>query len=293
MCLRQWPREHPDWQRLEFIHTVLKNVAQKGVNVVPVPIHDRQGRSYVRSGGHLWELAPWLPGHADYHKNPTHKRLRAAMRTLAQFHLATSANHEHCVSAQASPGIIKRLAQVERLMHGDCRRLIASVGPTPWPELETRARRIIELFSGIAPEVRQRLRTARRLPVQLQPVIRDIWHDHVLFTGDEVTGMVDFGAVQADCVMTDIARLVGSLVGDHRDGWNRALDAYQEVAPLSTDDLNLVRAFDASTIALSGMNWLEWIYLEGRHFQQRETIMARLDVTISRLEGLASRSGCL
>lgn len=291
LCLRQWPRQHPDRQRLEFIHAVLRNVAQRGVNVVPVPVLDRKGRSYVRHAGHFWELAPWLPGDAEYHRYPTRQRLRTAMRTLAQFHLAASAARHHRASAEPSPGIVNRLAQVDRLVQGDCRRLAASIGPNPWPELQVRAARIIELFSAVAPQIGQRLRHARSLPVRLQPVIRDVWHDHVLFTGDEVTGVVDFGAMQTDCVMTDIARLLGSLVGDDPDGWNRGLDAYQEVAPLSDDELLLVRIFDVSTVALSGMNWLEWIYLEGRHFQQRGTILARLDVTISRLEGLASGGG--
>lgn len=291
LCLRQWPREHPDQARLEFIHGVLRHVRQRGVRVVPVPIFDSQGRSYARCAGHFWELAPWLPGDADYHRNPTHQRLRAAMRTLAQFHAAAATDHRHCASAEASPGIVNRLAQVDRLVGGDCRRLAASVVPGPWPELEPRARRIIELFSQVAPEVRQRLHDASRLRARLQPAIRDIWHDHVLFSGDEVTGVVDFGAMRRDCVTTDIARLLGSLVGDDADGWNCGLDAYQEVVPLSADDLSLVRAFDASTVALSGMNWLEWIYLEGRCFPQRETILARLDVTIRRLEGLASGSG--
>jgi len=177
-------------------------------------------------------------------------------------------------------------------MQGDCQRLAASVEPDPWPELQTRAGRIIELFSVVASWISQRLRNARRLSVRLQPVIRDIWHDHVLFTGDEVTGLVDFGAMSTDCVMSDIARLLGSFAGDDRDGWNRGLDAYQEITPLSPDELSLVHAFDASTVALSGMNWLEWIYLENRYFQQRETILARLDVTISRMEDLASKGGC-
>lgn len=293
LCLRRWPREHPDQQRLDFIHAVLRNVARRGVDVVPVPILDRQGRSYVRYAGHLWELAPWLPGDADYQRNPTPERLRAAMHTLARFHAAASADYQLGASAQASPGIVNRLAQIGRLVQGDCRRLAASVQADPWPELRARARRIIELFSTVAPRVRQGLHNARKLPVRLQPVIRDIWHDHVLFTGDEVTGVVDFGAMRTGCVMTDIARLLGSLVEDDRDGWNRGLDAYQEITPLSVEDLSLVRTFDASTVTLSGMNWLEWIYLEGRHFTQRETIMARLDVTIRRMEDLASRSGGL
>lgn len=47
--------------------------------------------------------------------------------------------------------------------------------------------------------------------------------------------------------------------------------------------------FDASTVLLSGMNWLQWIYVEDRRFSQRAAVLSRLDVTIDRLEGLVAR----
>jgi homoserine kinase type II len=172
-------------------------------------------------------------------------------------------------------------------MQGGCRDIAARIGPAPWPELEVRARRILGLFHEVAPWVLARINRVSNLPVHVQPVIRDIWHDHVLFTGDEVTGVIDFGAMQNDCVSTDIARLLGSLVGDDADGWKRGLDAYQHGRSLTPDEESLVRVFDASTVLLSGMNWLQWIYVEERGFDQRATILARLDVTIGRLQGLA------
>src|SRR5205085_7730253 len=62
----------------------------------------------------------------------------------------------------------------------------------------------------------------------LQPAIRDVHHEHVLFTGDQVTGLIDFGALRIDTPLTDVARLVGSLVGDDAEARRIALDAYAE-----------------------------------------------------------------
>jgi hypothetical protein len=38
--------------------------------------------TFLSHEGHLWELAPWLPGAADYEKSPRVEKLRAAMSAL-------------------------------------------------------------------------------------------------------------------------------------------------------------------------------------------------------------------
>src|SRR5262249_54862628 len=52
--------------------------------------------------------------------------------------------------------------------------------------------------------------------VETQPCLCDIWHDHVLFSDETVTGVIDFGGVKLDHVTVDLARLLGSLIGDDR-----------------------------------------------------------------------------
>ncbi len=130
---------------------------------------------------------------------------------------------------------------------------------------------------------------AQRSNLRLQPCIRDIWHDHVFFEGDEVSGLVDFGALQTDSVAADIARLFGSMVGDDPLGWKTAIQAFESIQPLPEAERSLVTVFDRSTVLLSGMNWLWWICVEQREFEGHETILARLDVTIQRLRRLTEK----
>ncbi len=90
LCLRRWPKEYPSTQRLEFIQAVLWHVVREGFTLAPLPRETRSRKGYVRHGGHLWELAPWMPGEADFHEAPTLDRLQAAMHSLAEFHLAAA-----------------------------------------------------------------------------------------------------------------------------------------------------------------------------------------------------------
>ena len=84
---------------------------------------------------------------------------------------------------------------------------------------------------GLLPRAIGQLAPLSNIALPVQPCIRDIWHDHVLFTGDEVTGIIDFGAMDIDTPATDVARLLGSLVGDDEAGWRTASSAYSADSP--------------------------------------------------------------
>jgi len=118
----------------------------------------------------------------------------------------------------------------------------------------------------------------------VQPCIRDIWHDHVLFTGDEVTAIIDFGAMDIDTPATDVARLLGSLVGDDEAGWRIGVSAYSTIRPLSTVEEHTAKALDTSSPILAGCNWLRWIRVEGRQFEDRERIIERFRRIVARCE---------
>ena len=71
----------------------------------------------------------------------------------------------------------------------------------------------------------------------LQPCLVDVWHDHVLFTGEEVTGVVDYAAMRLDVPHADLARLLGSLVEDDEAGWRAGLEAYGRWLPVPDERL--------------------------------------------------------
>lgn len=283
-CLRRWPTEHPTPDRLAYIHRVLLHVAGAGFATAATPIQTFAGQTYCLHGDHLWELTPWLPGTADYHRAPRRERLIAAMRTLAEFHLAAATSPGGDARVRPSPGISERRETLRELLSGGSARIQQSIVAADWPQLAERAGRLLTLFHAHAAAVLRQLEHVSPCQVPLQPCIRDVWHDHVLFTGDEVTGLIDFGAMRGESVAGDVARLLASFVGDDREGWRVGLQAYQSRRRLAPDELSLVAAFDRSGVLLSGLNWLKWIYVEQRRFADRETVVARLDDILGRLE---------
>jgi len=293
-CLRRWPREHPTPEGLQSIHRVLARVVARGCDFVPAPLPAADGSTYVDRGGHLWEVSPWMPGSADYHQRPAETRLRNALIALARFHQAAALA---CDSRPGpAPGLQQRLELLDRWEGGQievlARRLhdrgtLDAGSAAAW--LLPLAQGILTQFPVVVGQVRRDLLQATQIHTSLQACIRDIWHDHVLFTADRVTGIVDFGSMQVECVATDIARLLGSMVEDDPNGWSVGLVAYQSIQPLTTQQSELVATYDRSQVLLAGLNWLDWIFLKQRQFESWDAIRGRLEHLVRRLEQLARR----
>jgi len=278
LCLRRWPREHPTRERLEFMHRTLETVSAAGIAYIPVPLRTLTGKSYIEHAGHFSELTRWLPGSADFHAHPSRERLRAAMQALARFHAATAAN----APSAPAPAIAERVHRTSEL-RSLLDRLSAAVQAGLDADLDARARRILSLAPQHLSALLPPLQFAAAQLLLLQPAIRDIHHDHVLFTGDEVTGLIDFGALRIDTPLTDVARLVGSLVGDDLPAREFALAAYAELRPLSEADRRLIDLLDYSGVVLGSLNWLVWLYLERRDMGETAPVIKRLDEIVGRL----------
>ncbi len=291
ICLRRWPAEHPTRERLEYIQSVLWHVSRVGFCRVPAPLKTRDDLGFVLEGGRFWELTPWLPGRADFRAAPSRARLQAALATLAGFHLAAATFVHPQTHTACSPTLADRARRVAWLQQGGCETLRTAVdADRDWPALRSRARRLLRLFWSGAKSVERSLAEAIRIAAPMQPVIRDIWHEHVLFEGDAVTGFIDFGAMKPECVAADLARLLGSLAGDDAAAWEAGLAAYESMRPLGSAERRLMKVFDTSAVLLGGLEWLGWIYLDRRQFDDRTAIETRLDEILARLERLANGS---
>ena len=294
-CLRRWPQHTLARDRILGLHRLLAEAHDAGVSQIAVPIVASNGQSLVSSGEYLWQMEPWMPGDADYHANPNELRLCAAMRCLASWHVAAARFRTQRAESQwftnieshPSQGIEQRLARIHQLKKERVGQLIEAIGTSSHPEFDLLANAVLNRFQQLSERVVDELTTAVSVRVPLQPCIRDVWHDHILFTANEVTGLIDLSACRTDNVATDLARLLGSMLADDKPSWNVALDAYQEIRPLNTDELRLLGAFDRSAVLLSGMTWLVRFYLTKSRLTNIDRIIERVEHYRSRLDHLA------
>lgn len=277
-CLRRWPVDGPDADRLHWIHQLMRRGRDAGLAFVPAPLQTAEGPSLVDSGGRLWDLTPWLAGVADFQQMPSVARLAAACVALAQLHLAwaTPAEPRPC------PAVLRRLGRLREwqdLCNTGWRPRWAAADPVaPWAE---RAWNVLAKQPDLGTQCLARWRD-RPLPVQ--PCLCDIWHDHVLFDGARVSGIVDYGSVKLDHVAVDLARLLGSLVGDQADLRREGLKAYQTLRPLTAAEVELVDDLDRTGLFLGAANWLRWLYHDGRQYPDRGAVAQRLAALVKRLE---------
>jgi hypothetical protein len=304
-ALRRWPSPSLPAARILGLHRLLHELVAQGLNFVPAPRYALGGSTLVEEAGLLWQVEPWLPGTPLLKQQADPRLVELAVRALARWHLA-AANHRPLPevaewfaanNGEISPAIRER------------RRRLNSVPPAWWTRVRQVPKRpanpsvaeILDQLASLGSELWQRvneqLSYGESLVVPTQPVLRDVWADHVLFEQGEVTGLIDAAACRRESVAADLARLFGSIPGMSPAVWEQGLDAYASVRPLSPVERQLVGILDSSGVFLAAANWLERFALGAESIPITAPILARLTQLASRMEELAGvephRSGRL
>ncbi len=298
LCLKQWPTARPPSERLRELHRFLKFLHQRGVSEVAVPLESREGLTLVEVEGRLWQLEPWKPGTADFLAQPGDQRLRNAMHALARLHLAaaeyaaTAAGREWFYQSEAdgSPAVTERVAMLRR-RDAEWLQVVVASGAKRWgPPVRSLLEEPLRYYTWTAPTIAAELASLQTTTFRLHPCLRDVWDAHVLFTGDEVTGIIDPGAARSENVASDLSRLLGSFLASDRPRWEFALGAYAEVRPLSPDERRLVRGLDRSGVVLSGLTWIERLSSGNealpQHLQRLQRIVERMRLLAEEVDRL-------
>ena len=289
--LRCWPR-HQDESRVQWIHRHIQSISERlkaaGSTVrLAVPIPTRTGATYAKHQGNLFHIEPWI--HGESRAVPSDDELKLAMKSLAEFHRAST--KISCESTQP-PAIelrLRRLAQLRSIEVDHVQRSVADSPSQFKSGLQSLAIQVCRSFHRLAEIVQLELLANQNETAEVIPCLRDIWHAHVLFRNDSV-GFIDYGAMSLDFWGADVSRLVGSFAQDSDERWELALQTYRESRE---DDINLarsefkrIRAIDRANTVISPMNWITWIFLENREFHQHEKVAERIAEYAKRMQFL-------
>jgi len=281
--LKAWPADFQDSERLGRVHRWMGMACLHGLNFVPVVQRARDERSWQVRAARFWDLTEWMSGTADFRLQPSLERVQAACQALASLHHVWQ--RESLI--ETPPSVIRRMQSVrewDALLRSGWR---PEFSPEELDPVTAVARRIWLLLPPFLPEIRLRLEcwTDKR---RLQPCICDIWHDHVLFSGANVSGIIDYGSMRIDHPATDLARMLGSLIGDHQSMFAVGIAAYRQVRPFDDVEATLARVLDWTGMVLGAANWLHRLYREKRYYEDRTLVAKRMQALFDRMEYFAS-----
>jgi homoserine kinase type II len=238
-ALKAWPPGYPA-DRLAVIHSWMADARPTGL--VPAVVPTLSNDSCVEHAGRVWDVTAWVPGAADFRRDPTDARLAAACAALAALHRCWA---PPTPTLAPCPGVLRRLAVLdEYASHVGPRRL----GPT--------YKTALDLLAAHVPAAIADLRPWADRPVPIFPCLCDVWHDHVFFTDERVSGIIDYGAMKTDHPAVDLARLLGDLTDGDPDRVRLGLDAYRAAGGPVPIDPHYVTVLDRTGLVCAVIHWV-------------------------------------
>ncbi|MDB5306517.1 MAG: hypothetical protein JWO38_719 [Gemmataceae bacterium] len=277
LALKAWPADGITADQLAEVHGWMTRAAH--LPFVPAVLPARGGSTVVAEAGRVWDLTSWMPGFADFHTHPTPARLANACAALARIHRAWAPRPP---ASAPCPGVRRRLRAL-----ADWRALrpqLIDPAPLGHMELDDALRRGAAAVDRLAPAAERALLPWAGRRVAVRPCLCDVRHDHVLYTADAVTGVIDYGAVKEDHVAVDLARLLGDLIGDDDEAFSAGLDAYRAAGGPLDLPAEFVRLLDRTGVVCAVVGWLVRLVVEPRPYPDRQAVAGRVRQLAARLE---------
>jgi homoserine kinase type II len=180
--------------------------------------------------------------------------------------------------------------ELEELNTQDHQPLEYALHEAPASELRDSGLCWLALARATAPRLLPRLRDVARLTVSLQPCVRDARPEHFLFQGNDVSGLVDFGAMGVETVAADLARLTGEWISENQSLCDLAVAAYEQIRPLDPSERALSTAFEAAADLLIAGHWLTWRFLDKRQFEDPRAFERGIARGLERLKRRATET---
>ncbi len=270
--------------RLAELSRWMETLHDSGIAVVPRPLRCGAKNSIAAAGvapwlhhsqAGVWLAETWMSG-TPFPELPSTAAVTELVRVLQSIHASgrrsalAADGSDSLFSAREgpSPAVQRRVRMIEELLQGRIRQLQEQVSCEPDTELRDLLMILLRQLPAGLTRVMGELRQEARRAYQLQPVLRDLWYPHALFTGERLSGIVDWQAVDTDHRVVDAARLLRSWCRTDASEFDRGLQVFAAEWALSAGELRLLRTLDQAAVLLSPLTWLQGRY---RSVRQRDT----------------------
>lgn len=281
---------------------LLSDASSRGSAIIPVPRRHQQSslgilespqtprfanvdhsQTRIQTHAFVWQMEPWMPGQPAAGP-PTPLQVKSTLAALAKLHKTAAEsvqarlnNQWLRVARDYSPGLSRRTEIASELSTGLLSRFIKAAGNEPDAEFRNCAKRLCAALEYWLPWLTKQLAEVADISYQLQPVIRDLWKPHVLFTEERVTGIIDLNAMATDHVGLDVTRLFRSWFGADVERICEAVTLFCTQRSLDHNERQLLQAFDAATVLLSPVTWLRRRFVESSEGCLRRDVLDRLE----------------
>jgi hypothetical protein len=243
VALKRWPVGFSA-MRLAGIHRWMSEA--RALSFIPTVLKAAYGETLVVEDDRVWDATRWMLGTPL--EEPSIPDIESACAAIAKLHALwrTDRPPEPC------RGVRNRLRLLREWIVSPGRSAMRSLTP----ELNSLVRHAIAIVARSAPHAVEILSRWEDVPLTVQPCIRDLRGEHVLFTGKQVTGIVDFGAMAEDNPAVDLARLLGDYSLTNTRGFASGLAAYRAAGmELDTPDDLIFELAHAGALG-SAIIWL-------------------------------------
>lgn len=281
-CLRRWPADVPP-ERVAFLQGALAHAAGRSFALFPRNEPAAAGERLIVRDGHVWEYTTWAAGapHTDGHLSPA--RLDAAARTLARMHAALEGFDPRGITfARDLPAEFAVLVKLYESLRPAINRANAD---------GVAASHLLDEIPIAVQRVAVALDRYPAVFTDTSGVAHgDIDPEHLFFTGDQVTGIIDFDETAFRPQSSDLAMLLERCTSWDAAAERAAVAAYRAERALTEDEAAAMPAL--ATLAILGWAWeaLHRRYVERADFSMfREGFPDRMRYYTKRLAALRTR----
>lgn len=222
-------------------HRWIREAGRAGLAFIPKIVPNSDGTTYVEHRDRVWEIQDWMPGEADFCSGPSRIKFDNACAAILRLLEVWRGLGNRFETGRA---VLSRLELLEKWRSN------------PPPSSRPISHRASAAIARYIDRAESRLSPWADRPLPSQPCVRDLRADHFLFSGDKLTGLIDFGAVDWDTPATDAARMLGELAGDDPTLYGLGIERFSCGLGLGIDGPELIRALDLAGTIGSVIHWM-------------------------------------